>query len=127
MTTAAAESMEGRKLLVRLRRSRHDARVRFWRVFAVSTFFVLAIGANIYVGAVVITDNFGSAFKPGKFAPPERTARMTRPLADGVFCRNITFDNQTTEAMTDKVEHCDGRPHGPNYVTPRTSFTWGRK
>jgi len=126
MTTSAAATAERRKaLLLRLRRRQHETRVRFWRVFGVSSFFVVALGANVYVGAVVITDNFGEAFKPGKFTPPERTARMSRPLADGVFCRNITFDNKTAESVSDKVEHCDGRPHGPNYLVTRTPFTWG--
>jgi len=126
-TSAAAATAERRKaLLLRLRRRKHDVRVRFWRVFAVSSFFVIAVGANLYFGAAVITDNFGAAFKPGKFTPPERNAHMSRPLADGVFCRNITFDNTTAESVSDKIEHCDGRPHGPNYQIPRTQFTWGK-
>ena len=56
-TSAAAATAERRKaLLLRLRRRKHDARVRFWRVFAVSSFFVVAVGANLYFGAAVITD-----------------------------------------------------------------------
>lgn len=128
MSTAAADSAAGRKkLMLRVARLRREKRIRFWRVFAVSSFFVVALGANIYVGAMVMTGNFGAAFKPGTFTPPERTAQIRRPLLDGTFCRNITFDNTTAQSVEDKVERCDNRRHGPNYpVRSQSQFTWGK-
>ena len=130
MSRAAADSAAGRKkLMLRVARLRREKRIRFWRVFAVSSFFVVALGADVYVGAVVMTDNFGAAFKPGKLTPPERTAQIRRPLLGGTFCRNITFDNQTAQSVEDRVERCDSRPPQPTATVAapkRSPFTWGR-
>ena len=127
MSTAVVDNVGRKKLMLRIARLRHEKRIRFWRVFAVSSFFVVALGVNIYVGAVVITGNFGAAFKPGTFTPPERTAQIKRPLLDGTLCRNITFDNNTALSVADTIERCDRRPRGPNYpVRSQSQFTWGK-
>ncbi len=132
MSTAVAPSEAGRKaLLLRVARRQHEARIRFWRVFAVSSFFAVAIGANLYVGAVVMMGNFASPFTAKKVPTQHATAQIKRPLLDGTFCRNIVFDNTTSHAIEDKVERCDGAPkpqRAPVYLYKAPAqFTWGGK
>ena len=110
-------------LRLRATRQQREARLRFWRVFAVSSFFVVALGANLYVGAVVMMENFGNPFSVSK-APLTSTAQIKRPLLDGTFCRNIVFDNTTSHAIEDKVERCDKKADQPRGKT-RTQFSWG--
>ena len=124
MNTAVGDIEPGRNTLrLRAARQRREARVRFWRAFAVSSFFVVALGANLYVGAVVMMGNFGNPFDSGK-ATHGSTAQIKRPLLDGTFCRNIVFDNNTSHSITDKVERCDKVPSQPKGKT-RTQFSWG--
>ncbi len=128
MSTAVVDSAGRKKLVLRVARLRHEKRVRFWRVFGVMSFFVIALGVNLYIGAVVITGNFGAALKPGTLTPPQHTAQMRRPMLDGVFCRNITFDNETAQTLSDKVERCDDTRKKKSteiYVQP-PRFTWGK-
>ena len=114
----------GRKTLrLRAARQQREARLRFWRVFAVSSFFVVALGANLYIGAVVMMGNFGNPFAVSK-APLTPTAQIKRPLLDGTFCRNIVFDNTTSHAIEEKVERCDKTASQPK-VRVRTQFSWG--
>ena len=134
MSTAVAHSEAGRKaLMLRVARRQHEARIRFWRVLAVSSFFAVAIGANLYVGAVVVMGNFNFAnpFEPSKAPTQHATAQIKRPLLDGTFCRNIVFDNTTSHAIEDKVERCDGAPkqqRAPVYLYKAPAqFTWGGK
>ena len=124
MNTAVGDIEAGRKTPgLRAARQQREARLRFWRVFAVSSFFVVALGANLYIGTVVMMGNFGNPFYSGK-ATPGSTAQIKRPLLDGTFCRNIVFDNTTSHAIEDKVERCDKKADQPRGRT-RTQFSWG--
>ncbi len=77
----------------RVLRHQHDARIRFWRLFVVVSFFFVAIGANLYVGATVLIGNMCGPVVVEKSVPGDgRTARVRRPLFDGTFCRDIIFD-----------------------------------
>ena len=110
-------------LRLRAARQQREARIRFWRAFAVSSFFVVALGANLYVGAVVVVGKFGSPFASGKTTNAQ-TAQIRRPLLDGTFCRNIVFDNDTAKSIEDKVERCDKVSNQPRGRT-KTQFSWG--
>jgi hypothetical protein len=132
MSTGVADNTAGRKALrLRLLRRRREARIRFWRVFAVSTFFVVALSGNMFIGAMALQQNFGDLFtfdklfSWGKTPEPAPTARIRRPLLDGVFCRNIVFDNKTSQAVSDKVERCDKVEPQKRGRAP-TQFTWGK-
>ncbi len=125
MSTAVATDPGRKTLRLRAARQQREARIRFWRVFAVSSFFIVALGANLYVGAVVLMGNFGNPFVIDK-APLSSTAQIKRPLLDGTFCRNIVFDNTTAHAIEDKVERCDKTANQPKGRT-RTQFSWGGK
>jgi hypothetical protein len=124
MNTAVGHiEADPKTLRLRAARRQHEARIRFWRVLAVSTFFIVALGANLYLGAVVVMGNFGSPLNSAKAAAPGPTAQIRRPLLDGTFCRNIVFDNKTSQSITDKVERCDGEPTQP-VIRARRQFTW---
>lgn len=124
MSTTVGDIVAGRNTLrLRAARQQHEARLRFWRVFAVSSFFVVALGANLYIGALVMMGNFGNPFAFSK-APLTPTAQIKRPLLDGTFCRNTVFDNNTSHAIEEKVERCDKTASQPK-VRARTQFSWG--
>ena len=124
MNTAVGDIEAGRNTPgLRAARQQAEARIRFWRAFAVSSFFVVALGANLYIGAVVMMGNFGNPFAVSK-APLTPTAQIKRPLLDGTFCRNIVFDNVTSHAIEEKVERCDQKTNQPK-VRARTMFSWG--
>jgi hypothetical protein len=124
MNTAVGDIDAGRKTLrLRAARQQREARIRFWRVFAVSSFFIVALGANLYIGAVVVMGNYGNPFVLDK-APLGQTAQIKRPLLDGTFCRNILFDNTTSHAIEEKIERCDKTANQPRGKT-RTQFSWG--
>jgi hypothetical protein len=124
MNIAVGDIAAGRNTLrLRAARQQHEARLRFWRVFAVSSFFVAALGANLYIGAVVMMGNFGNPFAVSK-APLGQTAQIKRPLLDGTFCRNIVFDNTTSHAIEEKIERCDKKADQPK-GRARTQFSWG--
>ena len=124
MNTAVGDIEPGQNMLrLRAARQQREARVRFWRAFAVSSFFAVALGANLYVGAVVMMGNFGNPFDSGKTAPGS-TAHIKRTLLDGTFCRTIVFDNNTSQSITDKIERCD-KPASQPRGRERTQFSWG--
>jgi hypothetical protein len=126
MSTALVEGIAPDRKTLRMRAARRqrEARIRFWRVFAVSSFFVVALGANLYIGAVVMMGNFGNPFVLNK-APQISTAQIKRPLLDGTFCRNIVFDNVTSHAIEEKVERCDKKVASQSKGQTRTQFNWG--
>ncbi len=125
MNTAVGGIEAGRNTLrLRAARQQHEARIRFWRVFAVSTFFVVALGANLYIGAVVMMRNYGNPFVLDK-APLGQTAQIKRPLLDGTFCRNIVFDNATSHTIEEKIERCDKKVASQQKGKARTQFSWG--
>jgi hypothetical protein len=113
---------------LRAARRAREARIRFWRAFLVSTFFVIIIGANLFVGAVVMIGNMRGQSIFEKPAPLARTAQIRRPLLDGTFCRNIVFDNNTSLSVEDKIERCE-QPAARKALLPvvksKTQFSWG--
>ena len=125
MNAAVAHSGPDRKAhRLRQLRQQQEARVRFWRLFVVVTFFVIALSGNLFIGAMVFHRAFGNPFTWGQTPEPTPTAQIRRPLLDGTFCRNITFDNNTAHAITDRVERCDAAA-AKQKVRTRTQFSWG--
>lgn len=109
---------------LRAARRAHEARIRFWRVLAVSSFFIIILGANLFVGAVVMMGNIRTQVSADKPEANGQTARVRRPLLDGTLCRNIVFDNKTSQAISDKVERCDQGVAKPK-IRSKTQFSWG--
>jgi hypothetical protein len=98
-----------------------EARIKFWRVLIVSTFFVIVLGGNLFVGAVLMfkTLHTGTTETPASF----RIGRITFPLLDGVFCRHILIDNETAPTKEEKISRCDSQDPVSSRVSTR--FAWG--
>jgi hypothetical protein len=105
-----------------LRRAR-EARTKFWRVSIVSGFFVVVLGANLFVGAVLMVKALRSA--TAETAASTRIGRMTFPQFDGVFCRHILIDNETVQTKEEKISRCDGQD--PISGRGGTGFSWGKR
>lgn len=103
------------------RRSR-AARAEFWQTIVVSGFVALMIGANLFIGAVVVFGTVKSQLETYKEPAKVRTGRFTQLLLDGTFCRTVVFDNSSAETVRDKVELCDQSAHGNNSPS---RFSWG--
>ncbi len=105
-----------------LRRVR-EARIKFWRVLIVSTFFVVVLGGNLFVGAVLMFKVLHTS--TADTAASMRIGRMTVPLLDGVFCRHVLIDNETSQTREEKISRCDDKD--PPSRPGSTQFRWGRQ
>ena len=105
-------------------RHSREARVKFWRVFAVSSFFIVVLGANLFVGAVMMVGSYRAHASAAQVAAKGQTGHVRRPLLDGTFCRDIVFDNNSAQTVEDKIERCDAA--GRKSKSPM-EFNWGGK
>jgi hypothetical protein len=102
-------------------RQRQEARVKFVRAAIVTAFFAAVMGANLYVGAVVVMGTIQSRSDDVSTA---RTGRVSKTLLDGTFCRAMTYDNTLAQITGDKIVPCD------ELKTRRRSantFSWGKE
>ncbi len=105
-------------------RRAHQARVDFWRACILVAFFAAAIGADLFVSAVVMVGRIQAPVVEDVGAASHRTGRFTRPLGDTIFCRYTVFDNKTVELIEDGIVRCDGE--GRTALTaPKRKFSWG--
>lgn len=101
----------------------HEARIRFWRVVIVTSFFAVLIGGSLLVGAVAMIGSMKNQARVDA-AARHATAKITRPMVGGVFCHSLVFDNNSGQSVEDKVEPCDKdriMPKSPS----QTKFVWG--
>src|ERR1700757_4314357 len=85
-----------------LRRA-HEAHVNFWHAAIASSFFVIVLGASLFLGAVMMVGAFRSGDTQDLRAADGRTGRIARPLSDGTLCHYMVFDNKTAMAVEDRV------------------------
>jgi hypothetical protein len=102
-------------------RRAHEARTKFWRVLIVTTFFVVVLSGNLFVGAVMVVKALRTS--TGETAASTRIGRMTFPLFDGIFCRHVLIDNETVQTKEEKVSRCDGQDPASSGGSSR--FSWG--
>lgn len=107
-------------------RHSREARLRFWRVTAVTSFFAIVLGANVIVGAAVVMGKIRAQSGAEKSLGDAHTALVKRPMLDGTFCRNVVYSNETSQAIEEKVEPCDQTKKQARGRT-RTQFSWGGK
>jgi hypothetical protein len=114
--------------LLRTRRAEHranEARIRFWRVVIVTSFFAVLIGGSLLAGAVAVIGSMKNQARVDA-AARHATAKISRPMVGGVFCHSLVFDNNSAQSIEDKVEPCD-----KDRITPKspsqTKFVWGGK
>jgi hypothetical protein len=112
----------------RPRRAGHqerEARVRFWRVVIVTSFFAVLIGGSLLAGAVAMIGSRQNQSR-AEDAAKHATAKISRPMLDGVFCHYLVFDNNSGQSIEDKVERCDKDSVAAAQRRPgQTQFVWG--
>jgi len=111
--------------LRRAARQAREARVDFWRAWILSSFFIAVIGANLYVGAVVIVGHMHAAAADSA-AASHKTARFTRPLGDTIFCQYTVFDNNSAQSIESGIERCDSTSRMSQRPS-KSKFSWSGK
>jgi vacuolar-type H+-ATPase subunit F/Vma7 len=113
----------GKKMQARrdLQRSQ-ESRTAFWRAAIVSSFFVVVVGASLFLGAVMMIGTFRD--QDSELRADGRTTRVARALRDGTLCHYIVIDNRTAQAVEDRIGRCDENKPKPKPVTVPT-FRWG--
>ena len=103
---------------------RQEARIKMVRVAVVTAFFALLIGANLYVGAVMLFGSWQTRSDNALTAASTRTGVVSRSMLDGTFCRAMSYDNELAHITADKIVRCED-------ISPRrrgrTSFSWGKE
>jgi len=106
-----------------LRRS-HEARARFWHATILSSFFIVAVGASLFLGAVIVVGALHNTDSSSDLTADSRTGRVARSLRDGTLCHYVVFDNKTAQAIEDRVGRCDEGKAKPKQERP-PAFSWG--
>ena len=104
-----------------LRRSL-ESRAGFWRAVIVSSFFVVVVGASLFLGVVMMIGTFRD--QDNELRADGRTTRVARALRDGTLCHYVVIDNRTAQALEDRIGRCDENKPKPKPVTVPT-FRWG--
>jgi hypothetical protein len=111
MDTSADQAAESRNLSdakpPRTERQSHESRAEYLRGTIVTIFFVIVVSANLFIGGVVLFGKLQSQSLEIRDEGPAFTARITRHMLDGTFCRSSEFDNTSGYTIKDKVEPCD--------------------
>ncbi len=116
-----AGKIQGAEARRDLRRSQ-ETRTSFWRAAIVATFFVVVIGASLFLGAVMMIGTLRD--QEGELRTDGRTTRVARALRDGTLCHYVVIDNKTAQAVEDRIGRCDENKPKPKPVTV-PSFRWG--
>lgn len=103
-------------------RQTNETRTKVMRVVIVTAFFAILIGGNLIASASSILATVHDHFKPPDPSAQYKTARISRPMLDGIFCHSIVLDNKTGQSIEDKIERCD-RDSQPR--RGQTQFVWG--
>ena len=106
-------------------RQSQEARDRFWQVVIASSFFLVVVGASLFLGAVMVMGTLNSGNGSNELTADGRTARIARSLHDGKLCHYIVFDNKTARVIEDRIGRCDEGKPKPKKETPAT-FSWGK-
>jgi hypothetical protein len=112
------QAAEARRDLQRLQ----ETRTSFWRAAIVSSFFVVVIGASLFLGAVMMIGTFRD--QESELRTDGRTTRIARALRDRTLCHYVVIDNKTAQALEDRIGRCDEGKPKPKPVTAPT-FRWG--
>lgn len=99
-----------------------EARTSFWRAAIVSSFFVIVVGASLFLGAVMMIGTFRD--QQNDLRADGRTTRIARALRDGTLCHYVVIDNQTAQAVEDRIGRCDENKPKPKPVAV-PAFRWG--
>lgn len=101
----------------------YQARAQFLGAAIVASFFVIILGASVFLGAVMVVGSLHNDASDDLTANG-RTGRIARPLSNGTLCHYVVFDNKTAQTVEDRIGRCDEDKPKPD--RPAT-FTWGGK
>jgi hypothetical protein len=114
------QSFEARRLIART----NETRAQFWQVTIVTSFFLLVLGASLFLDTVMVLGTFGSD-PSNELTANGRTGRVARTLRDGTLCHYMIFDNKTAQTVEDRIGRCDENKPKPKQEKPAT-FNWGK-
>lgn len=100
-------------------------RANWWQAAIASLFFVVVIGASLFLGALMMIGTLHRQ-NSDELTADGRTARIARSLNVGSLCHFIVFDNKTSQAVEDRIGRCDETKAKPKREHPPT-FSWGRR
>jgi hypothetical protein len=103
----------------------NEARLQFWHVAIVTSFFVIVLGASLFLGTVMVIGTFHGVDPSNELTANERAGRIARTLRDGTLCHYMIFDNKTAQTVEDRIGRCDENKPKPKQERPAT-FTWGK-
>lgn len=63
----------------------------------VSSFFIIVLGASLFLGAVMVVGTFRSGDPSSELTSNGRAGRIARTLRDGTLCHYMVFDNKTAQ------------------------------
>lgn len=103
----------------------NEPRSQFWHVAIVTSFFVIVLGASLFLGTVMVIGTFHGV-DPSKRIDGQWACRADCPtLQDGTLCHYMIFDNKTAQTVEDHIGRCDENKPKPKQERPAT-FTWGK-
>jgi hypothetical protein len=103
----------------------NKARSQFWHVAIVTSFFVIVLGASLFLGTVMVIGTFHGVDPSNELTANGRTGRIARTLQNGTLCHYMIFDNKTAQTVENRIGRCDENKPKPKQERPAT-FTWGR-
>jgi hypothetical protein len=106
-----------------LRRSL-EARLKVWQALIVSSFFIVMIGATLFLGVVMMVGTIRGKDSSNELTANGRTGRIAQALRGGTLCRYMVFDNKTAQTVEDRIGRCDEGKPKPKKETPPI-FVWG--
>jgi hypothetical protein len=101
-----------------------ETRVNFWQATIASSFFILVLGASLFLGAVMVVGTYRDWNTSNLLTADGRTGRVARPLSDGTLCHYMIFDNKTEQTIEDRIGRCDEGKPKPKLERP-AKFSWG--
>jgi hypothetical protein len=115
------QTFEARRTPVRS----NDARAQLRHVTIVTLFFVVVLGASLFLGTVMVIGTFHAVDPSNELTANGRAGRVARTLRDGTLCHYMIFDNRTAQTVEDRIGRCDENKPKPKAERPAT-FTWGK-
>ena len=103
----------------------NEARAQFWHVAIVTSFFILVLGASLFLGTVMVIGTFQSVDPSNELTANGRAGRIARTLRDGTLCHYMIFDNKTAQTVEDRIGRCDENKPKPKQERP-PAFSWGK-
>lgn len=97
------------KMSSRSRASRKSQEPR-WHSFIGTGFFVVVIGFNLILAAMVMFGGNKKHASPEDIAKSVHAARIKQPMFDGTFCHYTLYDSESAKMLDDRVAPCKEGP-----------------